>query len=177
VEQQLNSAVTARLNTAATTANTFGPQQESRPMTDYGVATVEKTRWSTSSAASKRSSWGNFHPEGSNHRQSGTRSGSLSTTDPVAYEWNHPVVLGERDAEFATDEEAHEEGEEGEEEDELDRTAAVVLAEQGHGEIVHGEGKDVTDLYIPQGKCFRPSKFFFFLSSSDVNFTLQPIDL
>jgi hypothetical protein len=153
IEQQLNSAATARPGPHAGASAAFGSRPGSRPTTDYGVA-VEKTRWSSSSAASqhsKASSWGHFHPEDSNHRQSGVGPGSHgTTTDPIPYEWNHPVV-DERDAEFATDDD------EGHDEDELERTAAVLLAEQGHGEIVHGEGKDVTDLHVPQSEC---SPFF-----------------
>lgn len=151
---QLNSAVTARPPPA------FGSQGRqassgSRPATDYGG--VERTRWSSSSAASqgsRASSWGNYHPDapsGSQNRQSGAAGAG---TDAVSYEWNHPVV-DERDgdAEFVTDDD----DEEGHDDEDGERTAAIVLAEQGHGEIVHGEGKDVAELYVPPSKRSPPS--------------------
>lgn len=37
--------------------------------------------------------------------------------------------------------------------EEPDRTAAVVLAEEGKGRIVRGEGVDIDDLEVPQGTC------------------------
>lgn len=37
--------------------------------------------------------------------------------------------------------------------EEPDRTAAVVLAEEGKGHIVRGEGMDIDKLQAPQGTC------------------------
>ena len=37
--------------------------------------------------------------------------------------------------------------------EEPDRTAAVVLAEEGKGRIVRGEGVDIDELEVPQGTC------------------------
>jgi hypothetical protein len=123
----------------------------SRPATEYGgvVSNIEKTRWSSSSAPN---SGGDLHPEGSNHRQLGgaaSRDSRNSSDSAVtAFGWS-------RDPTTTDDED------EGYEEDELDRTAAVLglLAEQGHGEIVHGEGKDVAGLYVPPSTSQFPSSF------------------
>jgi hypothetical protein len=98
-------------------------------MGEYGP---EQTRWSSSSAASEVS-WGNANPEDANFPQPG-----------LGYEWNNAV--GDEREEYGDDDE-------GNEEDDMDRTAAVVLAEQGNGEIVHGEGRDVNELYVPQSRC------------------------
>lgn len=160
VEQQLNSAVTARPSVFGSQTGGGGSGPSSRPATDYGL--VEKTRWSSSSAASqasRASSWGNYNPEGAggsgsnnnNRRRSGVGSGTADAAAVAGYEWNHPVV-DERDgddAEFVTDDD-----DEGHDDEDGERTAAIVLAEQGHGEIVHGEGKDVADLYVPTSKRF-----------------------
>ena len=144
MDQQLSSAVTARPG--------FSSAPGSRPATDYIVHPAEQTRWSSSSAASeasKSSSWGNFHPVDPLLRQSVSGPGG----GPQRYDWNHPVV-DEREHEYPTDDE---EGDaEGHEEDDLERTAALVLAEQGHGEIVHGEGKDLGELNVPSSKCSEP---------------------
>jgi hypothetical protein len=109
----------------------------SRPST---FAEQEQTRWSSSSQAdsgSKSSSWGNFD---SNVRNSGS------------YDWNN--VPGHQEGGITTDDEdVYDE--------EPDRTAAVVLAEEGKGHIVRGEGVDIDRLQAPQGTCndsqLRPS--------------------
>lgn len=118
----------------------------SRPGTlaEYPNPTPEQTRWSSSeeaSNASKTSSWGNFNSgEPVSHHPLGPPLGQTTQ-----YEWSNHVV-DEKD-EFVTDEDDdHDESGVPEEED---RTAAIVLAEQGHGEIVHGEGRNVADLIVP----------------------------
>lgn len=104
-----------------------------------------QTRWSSSSAASQSSSWGNFDPNGANghgpqeQRNSGVVGGN-GNDDPEGYEWNHHP---ERDEDYRSDDD------ENHEEDDMDRTAAILLAEQGHGEIVNGAGKDVNELHVP----------------------------
>lgn len=135
---QLLSAVTARPGDHS--------QQSSRPNTmgEYGP---EQTRWSSSSAASeasKSSSWGNANAPDTNFRQSGNALG---------YEWN--AIIGDEREDFPDDDEANEE-------DDMDRTAAIVLAEQGNGEIVHGEGRDVNELYVPPSKFFLHPDLLFF---------------
>ena len=100
----------------------------SRPST---YAEQEQTRWSSSSQAdsgSKSSSWGNFDP---NARHSGS------------YEWNN-IPEHQEGGMTTDDEDVYEEP---------DRTAAVVLAEEGKGRIVRGEGVDIDDLEVPQGTC------------------------
>jgi hypothetical protein len=127
-----------------------GSRPGSRPPTvaNEDLNPALQTRWSSSSAASQGSSWGNFDPNFDSINPLPSRNsgavGNRGGNDPNAYEdaWNHPVV-DERDEAYHTDEdETHED-------DDMDRTAAVLLAEQGHGEIVNGAGKDVNELHVP----------------------------
>ncbi|KAG8830814.1 hypothetical protein FRC17_004181 [Serendipita sp. 399] len=154
VDQQLHSAVTARPG--------FASAPGSRPMTEYN--NLEKTRWSSSDAASresKTSSWGNFNLDGP--RQP---SGSGRGADEPYDSWRHEPTE-EREEEYHSDDDlAHED-------DDMDRTTAVVLAEQGHGEIVHGEGRDVNELNVPNntthlllGSCATPNHLPHFLVST-----------
>lgn len=114
---------------SAAVARQVASRPGSRPST---YAEQEQTRWSSSSQAdsgSKSSSWGNFDP---NARHSGS------------YEWNN--VPGHQEGGMTTDDEdVYDE--------EPDRTAAVVLAEEGKGHIVRGEGVDTDRLEVPQGTC------------------------
>ncbi|CAG7847654.1 SubName: Full=Uncharacterized protein {ECO:0000313/EMBL:CCA72479.1} [Serendipita indica DSM 11827] len=157
MDQQLSSAVTARPG--------FSSVPGSRPATDYLAhhSADPRTRWSSSSAASeasKSSSWGNDP----SLRQS--VAGPSGGGGNQRYDWNHHV--DQREHEYPTDDE---EGDaDGHEEDDMDRTAAVVLAEQGHGEIVHGEGKDLFELNVPSntthlllGGCATPNQLPGFL--------------
>ncbi|KAG8824856.1 hypothetical protein FRC19_000967 [Serendipita sp. 401] len=144
VDQQLHSAVTARPG--------FASAPGSRPATDYN--NLDKTRWSSSDAASresKTSSWGNFN----------VRSGRGA--DGPYDEWSHEAT-GEREEDYHSDDDL------GNEDDDMDRTTAVVLAEQGNGEIVHGEGRDVNELNVPTntthlllGSCATPNLLPHFL--------------
>ena len=113
----------------AAVARQVASRPGSRPST---YAEQEQTRWSSSSQAdsgSKSSSWGNFDP---NARHSGT------------FDWNN--IPGHQEGGMTTDDEDLYD-------EEPDRTAAVVLAEEGKGHIVRGEGVDIDKLQAPQGTC------------------------
>lgn len=149
---QLPSAVTAR------PPPSFGSRPGSRPTTMADGDPSLQTRWSSSSAASQGSSWGNFDPNDPSLRQSGLGIASGGGgNDGNAYGWNHRAPE-EREEEYHTDDE------ENHEEDDMERTAAVLLAEQGHGEIVNGAGKELSELHVPMSMCFLFLFLFFWVS-------------
>ncbi|KAJ6627208.1 hypothetical protein B0H10DRAFT_2292586 [Mycena sp. CBHHK59/15] len=116
---------------------------------NQGRMPVEQTRWSESYSNSIRSRSSSI----------GNSSGALEHTSPrlqqkKSYDMGWQQSLDERDEFVASEEETDEEqlllGDDDDQEDE-ERTSAALIAEEGRGMIVQGEGVLVSDLNVHPG--------------------------
>lgn len=129
----------------------------SMPPGSQSRALIDQTRWSESYSASTRSRTSSmgYAPEST---QPGT---APALRHKPSFDMAWQATVDERDegliSEDDTDEGFHlmeaEFGEEGDIEEE--RTAAVVIAEEGRGLIVHGEGRPVAQLHVQPGRTFH----------------------